>query len=257
MIALIAESKTMNTDLYTRDKAVIAPRTPEMEIVADETMAYLHTIDKSELSHRLGISPSLSTKAQKLILDYPNKELGKEAIFIYTGEVFRALKASTLSEDALNIAKDRLRIISSLYGLLRPDDFIRPYRLEFKKEGGPDGTKLSSFLRPKITVNFVKFLKERGETEVIDLLPKDASDCLDWKIIKAFAKVTKINFKIIEDGNRLKTPDTGTLKKLRGLMLRDILENNINSFEDLCRFTSQHYLFDPVNSKPGLAQFLA
>lgn len=151
MIILIAESKTM-----TDCSSIIARRsymnhTPLFEREAEHIMEYLNGLDTGELAERIGISATLAQSMKKKIFEFPNKTTGEVSLKAFTGVVFKSLSPSSLSPDALKAARKNLRIISSLYGWLHPDDIIKPYRLEFKGKTAPCGKSLQAFWKKNVT----------------------------------------------------------------------------------------------------------
>lgn len=233
MLTLIAESKTMSC----RERAVSPDRlschTPVFETEASEIIEYLSSATTDELAMRISISHALAAKAARMIYEFPNKSTGSEAISAFTGEVFRGIDISTVSETAKTFAASHMMIISSLYGLLRTDDIVKPYRLDFNAPCAPDGEKLSKFWKAKLSAALLSHLKDTGEKEVLDLLPAEAAKCIDWKIIKTFAKVMKVDFKTIDNNGNLKTPHSGKLKEMRGKMVRAVISEKIDNFKDL------------------------
>ena len=230
---------------------------PVLESLADKTMDYINELDATDLSSILGISLNMAVKLKQYAYDFPIKTLGLPAIQAFTGEVFRALDIKSLNSENLEEGQKYVRIISSLYGILKFDDIIKPYRLEFNKNCAPDGMNMIKYLKPKVTIEFVKELKASGEREILDLLPGDASKCLDWKLIKAFAKVEKPDFKMVAEGGEFRTPHAGRLKELRGKMLHTILKRKIHSLAQLKTTEFQDFTFSEKGSKPGLPLFVS
>lgn len=231
---------------------------PLLELVADETLRFISSLTVEEIMNIMPVSKALAAKVKSLAYEFPNKSTGYNPLTAFCGEAFRGLDASTLSHEAIFRASSQLRIISSAYGILRPTDIIKPYRLDFNKKVGPDYQNINKILKPRITVEIVKYVKENKIKDIINLLPADADDCLDWKIIRAFAKVHKILFKIISPSTGdLKTPIAKRLKELRGIMTRIILENDISTFDQLKSFENNYFVFSPADSKPLLPVFIA
>lgn len=257
MLTLIAESKTMTSREQEICPEEYRDHTPLFEKEADSIVKYLSAFDTIQISKSISISPALAMKAAHMFYEFPNKSTGCSALKAFTGEVFRGIDIPSLGEEALKYSNNHVLIISSLYGLLNPQDIIKPYRLDFNADCSPDGGKLSKFWKSKLTIAFVKHLKNIGETEVLDLLPGEAAKCLDWKIIKAFAKVMKADFKTIGDEGNLKTPHSGKLKELRGKMVRTILDQKINDFNTLLKLKTPDFAADPDLYKPGLPTYIA
>lgn len=257
MITIIAESKTMDSHEHPISGEELREHTPMFEKDASEIISNLVHLTIEELASRLSISPALAIKTHRMLYEFPNKDMGYQAMYGFTGEVFKGLDINSLPEQAKNFGKKSLLFVSSLYGLLRPDDIIKPYRLDFNVECAPDGSKLSTYWKKKLTIALVKMLKEQNENEILDLLPAEAAKCLDWKIIKNFAKVMKIDFKATTDNGELKTPHTGKLKDLRGKMVREILSRRINDLGTLLNLKTSDFAADPDLYRPGYPVFVA
>lgn len=256
MITLIAESKTMDRSLDEISIDNFIRHKPFFESEAQDIMTYLRTLPLSEISERLRISPSLAIKAAQDAQLFTDLTHGKQALMEYTGEVFKALDIKTLSENDCQFANDHTLIISSLYGMLTPENIIRPYRMDYSSDCGPQGIKLSSFWKSKNTIALVNLIKERKENEILNLMSGEAMKCIDFKVIKAFAKVEKPDFKTVSEMAQLKTPNTGRLKELRGLLLRHIISNRVDSFTDLMKISTAEFGVDSEHSKPGIPLIL-
>lgn len=229
---------------------------PVFEDTADHIMLNMADKSPSDLASILGISNQLAIKAISLAYDFPHKLTGYSALKAFIGDAYRALDISSISSEKLMRSKDNLRIISSVYGILKPDDIIKPYRSEFNKNvAAGDLTPIKAF-KQKNTIEFVKFIKENKIKDVIDLLPADADKCLDWKIIRAFTSVRKICFQTLSSQGKLKTPIAKRLKELRGTIYRFILEKDIQSFRQLISTDSSDFIYSPEHSRSGLPVFL-
>lgn len=229
MIVLIAESKTMRSV----EKEILPEQyhahTPSGEVFADAIMERLSRTPVPDICEEMKVSVPMARKILTLAYEFPNKSLGLPAIESYTGVVFKAFRYETLNEEQKNKTASTVRIISSLYGWLRPDDVIKQYRTDFYSPVSPDDGQLASFWRKDTTIQLVNDIKTSGDTVVLNLLPADAAKCIDWKLVKRFAKVWKVDFKQQKEGGGWKTPHAGLLKQLRGELLREIIKENISS----------------------------
>lgn len=255
MITLIAESKTMNLSQIPASSIKNLLFTP-FEDEAFQINEFVKTLTTQELSQRLSASGNIAIKSSCLAYEFPNKSLGNLALFAFTGEVFKALDAKSFTDKQLEFANQKLMIISSLYGLLSPKDFIKPYRLDFSAQCSPDGEPLTNFWRKRLTIAFAKWLKENKEKEILNLLPTDASKYIDWKIIKSFAKVEKPDFKIITESATLKTPNAGKLKELRGKMGRTVIDLEIDTLSAIRNLSTPYFIADTEEPRPGATRFL-
>lgn len=135
MITLLSPAKDLNTEPVKGIKSTTSPSFPEKsQVIA----AVLKKKSAKQLSDLMGISAALAELNQERYSNWniDNAPSGKTAIHTFNGEVFKSLDASSLSKPGVNYAQAHLRILSGLYGLLRPLDMIMPYRLEM-------GTKIS------------------------------------------------------------------------------------------------------------------
>ena len=168
----------------------------------------------------------------------------RPAVFAFSGDVYIGLDAYSLSEEKINDLQDKLRILSGLYGLLRPLDLMQPYRLEM-------GTKLPigknknlyEFWKPIIAKQLNSELEK--EELFVNLASNEYFDAVDLKALKV--PVITPEFKDYKDG-KLKMISFFA-KKARGLMVRYIIDSNANTIEDLKGFNYEGYAFDANLSK--------
>ena len=228
MITLIAESKTMAEPELPVSKEDFDAHCPVGEKIADEVMRHVTSMSAPEIAAAIKISPALAAKVARMAYEFPNKSTGLRAIEAFTGVVFREFDYLSLSAKEKVMVNGKVRIISSLYGWLSPADIIKPYRFDFTTRLAPDGRTFSEFWRKDVTIRLVKYLENSGETTILNLLPADAAKCIDWKLVKRFAKVWKVDVKQLKDGGGWKTPHAGKLKAVRGEILRNIITLDID-----------------------------
>ena len=170
-------------------------------------------------------------------------ENAKQAIYAFTGEVYRGIDATTLPKDKTSVLQDKLRILSGLYGMLKPLDLIQPYRLEMGtklKVGKTEnlyqfwGTALAEILNEEMEDN--ELLINLASAEYFKVLPK--------KVLKT--KMITPVFKELKNG-QYKVVMTYA-KKARGLMVRYIIEEGVNTLEELKAFRSEGYGYSDVLS---------
>lgn len=237
MIILIAESKTMEREELEISPEVYVENMPVGELAAGEVMMNIREMSVSEIVATVKISHDMALRLKKMAYEFPDKSHGMRAIEAYTGVVFRNLDYKTLSASEKDRAQRKVRIISSLYGWLRPEDVVKPYRLEYTTPVSPDDTTLCNYWRGKVTIELVRYLQANGETEILHLLPADAAKCIDWKLVKRFAKVWKVDFKEL-NGETVKSPHAGKLKSLRGELLRNILTGGLATAGEVKAFSN-------------------
>ncbi|MEN9337405.1 MAG: hypothetical protein RLZZ500_2392 [Bacteroidota bacterium] len=172
-------------------------------------------------------------------------ENGRQAVFAFDGEVYVGLDAYSLTEAQLAEAQDKLRILSGLYGILKPLDLMQPYRLEMGTNM-PVGTSknLYAFWKDTLTKAMNAEL-QKGEL-FVNLASTEYFSALDAKKLKV--PVITPEFKDYKDG-KLKMISFFA-KKARGLMVRYILDTGATTLEDLKGFNYEGYAFDANLSSP-------
>ncbi len=163
----------------------------------------------------------------------------RQAIYAFSGDVYRGLDAYTISEEKLEVLQHTVRIISGLYGLLKPMDLIQPYRLEMGTKFPVGKHKnLYEFWRQKVTTALNDEMQD-GEL-LVNLASQEYFKAIDAKVLKS--PLVHVDFKEYKNG-QYKT--IAIFSKLaRGLMTRHIVETNAKSIEDLKTFNSERYSYD-------------
>lgn len=247
MITLIAESKTMTHEQLPVSPEEFAAHTPVGETQAEEIIWNLREYTEEQIMEMLGCSATLARDCRRMIYGFADKLTGRRAIEAYTGVVFRQLGADSWSDEMLDFARDRLRIVSSLYGMLRPSDIVKPYRLDYTAKAAPGNLPLHSFWKAACTRHLASLMRADTPQEILNLLPADALKCIDRKLIKHFGPIVTPLFKECTPGGTLRTPPASKLKTMRGRLLREIVERRIDRAADLLTITD-HVDFQPVAS---------
>ena len=166
-------------------------------------------------------------------------ENARPAVYAFNGDVYIGLDAYTIPEEKLAVLQDKLRILSGLYGLLKPLDLIQEYRLEMGTSLQV-GTKknLYEFWKKTITDALNKELEE--DELFINLASNEYFSAVDVKSLKV--PVITPEFKDYKDG-KLKMISFFA-KKARGLMVRYIIDNNVETLDELKNFNYEGYAFD-------------
>jgi cytoplasmic iron level regulating protein YaaA (DUF328/UPF0246 family) len=206
----------------------------------------LHGVLKKKSPKKLSELMSISTKLGELNWERNQNwhrpfslENAKQAVFAFKGDVYIGLDAYSLSSEQIKQLQNKLRILSGLYGLLKPLDLMQPYRLEM-------GTKLKistknnlyQYWGDKITEELNNELS--NEELLINLASNEYFKSINTKLLKA-PVITPV-FKDYKNGE-LKIISFFA-KKARGLMVRYIIENDIEKVEDLKGFNYDGYAFD-------------
>lgn len=177
-------------------------------------------------------------------------ENARPAVYAFNGDVYTGLDAYTIPTDKLDVLQDQLRILSGLYGILRPLDLMQEYRLEMGTSIAI-GTKknLYEFWKKTITDALNKELTK--DELFINLASNEYFNAVDTKALKV--PVITPEFKDYKDG-KLKMISFFA-KKARGLMVRYIIDTNAKSLEDLKGFNYEGYAFDANLSKGNTLVF--
>lgn len=164
----------------------------------------------------------------------------KPAALMFNGDVYLGLDAKTLSADDLAYAQDRLRILSGLYGLLRPLDAIEPYRLEMgSKLKNPRGKDLYAFWGTKIAEAVNDAAAQGADGVVVNLASKEYFAAVDPATLKGPLVTPSFHE---EKGGKLRTLQFFA-KRARGMMARWAIVNRIDRAEDLKAFNVDGYAF--------------
>jgi uncharacterized protein len=177
-------------------------------------------------------------------------ENARPAVYAFNGDVYTGLDAYTIPADKLDVLQDQLRILSGLYGILRPLDLMQEYRLEMGTSIAI-GTKknLYEFWKKTITDALNKELTK--DELFINLASNEYFSAVDTKALKV--PVITPEFKDYKDG-KLKMISFFA-KKARGLMVRYIIDTNAKTIEDLKGFNYEGYAFDANLSKGNTLVF--
>tara|TARA_A100000171_G_scaffold51024_2_gene64062 strand:+ start:464 stop:1255 length:792 start_codon:yes stop_codon:yes gene_type:complete len=216
-----------------------------------ETLELIGILKKKtpeEIQELMDISESLA----ELNVDRYNKfrkskdsKAAKQAVYAFKGDVYIGLEAEELSNEDILYAQEHLRILSGLYGLLRPLDLIQPYRLEMgTRLAFDDYTTLYNYWADTIASQVNRDLKKQGDKVLINLASQEYFKAIDRPALKA--KVINVEFKDFKNGQYKII--SFFAKKARGLMAQYIIKNRINEVELLKGFDYEGYYFDEAGS---------
>lgn len=226
------------------------PRSTTPKFIKEAELIQSHLKEKTPefLSEMMEISPKLADENWQRNQDWkpnPTAKHSSPALYAFTGEVYRGLDAQTLSEDAVSYLQKNYRILSGLYGLLKPSDKIMLYRLEMgRKFKIQQYWNLYEFWKDKITKQLNSELKSKEI--ILNLASAEYIKVLDKKKLKA----PIINFDFYEmKSGKPKTVVVYT-KHARGLMVRFCAENNATTLDDVKAFNLEGYRINEEMSTP-------
>lgn len=211
---------------------------------AAELMALLKTYSPAQIGSLLQVSDQLAIlNAERCAVwsSHGNAENAKQAAFAYDGDVYRGMEAATLDSFQIDYAQSHIRILSGLYGILRPLDLIQPYRLEMgTKLPNPAGNDLYAFWSSAVTDVINRELERQRSDVLINLASDEYYRVIDSKRLKA--RVITPIFQQWKNGKWKIIPIHA--KRARGLMARFAAVNGIVDAEHLKAFDSEGYAFN-------------
>ncbi|MEO1151179.1 MAG: peroxide stress protein YaaA [Pseudomonadota bacterium] len=238
MLMLLSPAKNLDFTPVDHLPAPTRPRLLADTKALSQVTAQLRTGDLKRL---MNISDQLAQLNYERFQMFKAGERGaqkKQAALAFNGDVYLGLDAKTLDADTLSFAQDHLRILSGLYGALRPLDAIEPYRLEMgTRLKTARGTSLYDFWGDKVSIEINKALKDHGDPTVVNLASNEYFSVVTKGALKA-PIVTPI-FKEEKDGKLRQLQFFA--KRARGLMARWALEHRLTDHRDLRGFDSEGY----------------
>lgn len=243
MLIILSPAKIQNT---SPNQAVGSYTQPQFAGEAEFLVHHIRQYSVIALSKLLEINLKLAKLNAERFSEWHlpfSPENAKEAVFVFNGEVFHGLDAKTLKPDDCDYLQSHLRILSGLYGILRPLDLIQPYRLEISTKLETDhGNSLYTFWGDRITLSVNEALAVSGKPEIlINLASGEYFKCINRKMLHA--RVIDVDFLEYKDGAY--KPIVIYTKKARGMMTRYLIENRIENPEELKGFGSDNYWFNP------------
>ncbi|GGW97073.1 peroxide stress protein YaaA [Alteromonas halophila] len=252
---LVVVSPAKNLD-YSTPVPTDAATTPMLLDDAEQLVARCKTLSPAELSSLMGISDKLATLNANRFAEFSTpftKGNARQAVYAFNGDVYTGLDAYSLNDKDMQFAQAHLRILSGLYGALRPLDLMQPYRLEMgTKLDTEKGKDLYSFWGEKITDALNDAMQAQGDNVLINLASNEyfksvKKRSLDGMVITPVFKDYKNGkYKVI----------SFFAKKARGLMARYIIANQVSDVDGLKHFDIDGYQFDEDQSSASELVFL-
>jgi uncharacterized protein len=242
MLTLLSPAKALD---FTTALPSHTPTQPRFLSQAEVLVSQARGLTAQDLMALMGISDKLATLnvARFQAFHTPfTPDNARPAVFAFNGDVYEGLQAYRLEAQALDFAQDHLRILSGLYGLLRPLDLIQPYRLEMGIGFVTSGHKtLYSFWGSRLSEALNAELAEHKEPVIINLASQEYFASIKPAVLAA--PIITPHFKE-RRGNKLQVISFSA-KKARGLMGRFICEQRIDTPDALKDFAAEGYVFEP------------
>ncbi|AWV89452.1 peroxide stress protein YaaA [Bradymonas sediminis] len=256
MLAIVSPSKSLDfeselpTNLYTQPEFL-----DQSQLLIDQ----LRGFDVDGLRELMSVSENLAelNVERNHAFETPfTPENARPAIFAFTGDVYTDFQLAKYREEDFDYVQDHLRILSGLYGLLRPLDLIQPYRLEMgTRLENERGKNLYEFWGERITDALAVALEAQAQGDepiLLNLASKEYFSSVDFKRLNA--RVVDVKFMDLK-GDKYKTI-TFYLKRLRGTMVDWMVRNKVDSLEELKNFKERNYYFCPERSSKDTLVFL-
>jgi cytoplasmic iron level regulating protein YaaA (DUF328/UPF0246 family) len=241
MISVLSPAKSLDFDKEVNfDKTTVRFKNETEKLVS-----ILKEKESEDLQDLMSISEKLANLNVDRYQDFEKnvKSNSKQAIFAFQGDVYQGFEADSLNKTDIDFAQDHVRILSGLYGLLRPLDMIQPYRLEMGTQLKVDNAEsLYDFWDDKITNLLLEDLKHQKDQTIVNLASNEYFKSLNKKLLRANASILDVEFKDLK--NDQYKIISFYAKKARGLMARYIVQNQITSTEDLKGFNLDGYWYD-------------
>ena len=240
MLMVISPAKSLD---FTPPDPHVPATAPAMAGDIAELAKVTRKLTKAHLKRLMDISDNLALLNYERFQAFdPESEDGVQAAMAFDGDVYDGLQARTLDRAGLAFAQQRLRILSGLYGLLRPLDVIQPYRLEMgTRLKTRRGASLYDFWGPRIAKALDEAAEGAGEPMLVNLASQEYFGAVDRKALKL--PVVNCHFKEIKGGEPAKLISFYA-KKARGMMARFAIDNRIDRAEGLKDFDVAGYVFD-------------
>ncbi len=240
MLALISPAKSLD---FAEHPFAFETTKPAFQKEANMLVDAARGLSASDLSKLMSISDDLATLNHKRFKAFKTRSTdnnARPAALTFAGDTYTGLEAGTLSEDDLAYAQDHLRILSGLYGLLRPLDLIQPYRLEMGSRLHTENAKnLYGFWDDKITKAVAKAAKATDSAFVLNAASQEY-----FKSVKTDALKLQVITPAFEEESGAGRKMIGFFaKKARGAIARFMVTEKITKAEDLKAFNWEGYSF--------------
>lgn len=241
MLVIVSPAKKLDfeTECLLDDSGV-----PELLDKAKYLVKKLKKLDANDISSLMKISPKLGQLNYARFQSFKtpfNKANAKQSIMAFKGDTYVGLDAESFTKKELKLAQDKLRILSGLYGVLRPFDLIQPYRLEMGTKFSVDNSKnLYEYWNNDVTEILNKELKNMKAKFLVNCASNEYSNVVDFD---------SINVAVIHPVFKERKGDDYKIvsifaKRARGLMSRYIIKSNVKTYDQLKDFNLDGYKFN-------------
>ncbi|MES2432396.1 MAG: peroxide stress protein YaaA [Pseudomonadota bacterium] len=242
MLTVISPAKRLNETVHF---GAFAPTVPDFAADALRLAKVARGLSVEDLCALMDISPALGQLNHARFKAFRADAPGLPAAFTFDGDTYAGLEARGMEPDTMLWAQGHLRILSGLYGLLRPLDAIQPYRLEMgSKLANPKGADLYAYWGSKIAKSLNALAAEQGAKALINCASAEYFGAVDLKALK----LTVVTPVFLEERNGEAKIVSFWAKKARGAMARFISQHHLTDPSDLRGFDLGGYSFDSAQS---------
>ncbi len=245
MILILSPAKKLD---FSIDISTAGSTQPIFQERTEEIVKKMKKCSSSDLQNLMKISSTLAELNFSRFQDFNKAETKKSerpSLFVFQGDTYKGLDAATLSQKEITYLNKHLRILSGLYGVLRPQDLIRPYRLEMgTKVTIKEDVKLVDYWKPYVTSHLEKELVKQKNKVLINLASQEYFNVLDKSSFSG--KIITPVFKEVKD-NKAKIIGLFA-KRARGMMARFLSLSQASDPEIMKTFTMEGYKFDKKTS---------
>ncbi len=250
MLAIISPAKSLDYRSEISPPASTQPRFPDE---TEKLVSAASNLTKKKLRAIMPVSDKLIDLNYGRYRDFWDQP-ERPAIFAFSGDVYTGFEVKSLGEEAVHFAQDHIRILSGLYGLLRPLDKIRPYRLEMGTKWAPRYKRLTDFWADKIADKLADDLKDDGSGVIINVASNEYWAAVENSETVRAARVISMDFR--EEGQRGLRFNSFAAKQARGMMARYICEHRLTNPEELKNFDSDGYRYVKEGSEENSWRFV-
>jgi hypothetical protein len=253
MIAILSPATTLDFETpFAVDKETTTPR---FLAEANHLAARLQAYDAAGLAELMDLSESLATLNAERYAAWQNAHEpppARPALLAYQGDAFQRIEAEKFSAAEWDFAQDHVRILSGLYGVLRPLDLILPHRLEMKTKWAGDGwDNLYEFWGDKITQALNDALAKTSGDTILDLASNEYLRAVQKRQLNGRLLTIKFQEK---RGDAFRTIGVYA-KRARGMMVRYLAQNQIDDPAALQQFDRAGYSYNPARSDANVWSF--
>lgn len=250
MIAVLSPAKSLD---YARPLPVEEATRPRFIDEAERLASAAARLSPKKLSQLMGISDKLARLNAERYAGFADAP-ERQALFAFNGDVYLGFEARSLDGPAIAFAQDHVRILSGLYGLLRPLDAIRPYRLEMGTRWAPGRAKdLYRYWGKRISDALAADLEAEGSGTIINLASKEYWHAIESAPPKG-PQIITVDFR--EEGPHGLRFNSFGAKRARGMMARYLCEHRIDRPEGLKGFDSDGYRYSAEGSDDTMWRFV-